>query len=106
MTRNRSIHSVLPRSAKHLWSDRASAELPQLVSVRDETDQARYVAAKILAYREVGIRLKTQAVLFRASQHSAQVEIELIRCNIPYVKFGGLKFLEAAHIKDVLSCAG
>ena len=73
------------------------------MSVRDETDQARYVAAKILAYREAGIRLKTQAVLFRASQHSAQVEIELIRRNIPYVKFGGLKFLEAAHIKDVLS---
>jgi DNA helicase-2/ATP-dependent DNA helicase PcrA len=97
------INLARERFTKHLWSDRASAELPQLVSVRDETDQARYVATKILAYREAGIRLKTQAVLFRASQHSAQVEIELIRRNIPYVKFGGLKFLEAAHIKDVLS---
>jgi len=97
------INLARERFTKHLWSDRASAELPQLVSVRDETDQARYVATKILAYREAGIRLKTRAVLFRASQHSAQVEIELIRRNIPYVKFGGLKFLEAAHIKDVLS---
>jgi DNA helicase-2/ATP-dependent DNA helicase PcrA len=97
------INLARERFTKHLWSDRASTELPQLVSVRDETDQARYVATKILAYREAGIRLKTQAVLFRASQHSAQVEIELIRRNIPYVKFGGLKFLEAAHIKDVLS---
>src|SRR6266481_4978139 len=97
------INLAKERFTKNLWSDRASAELPQLVSVRDETDQARYVAAKILAYREAGIPLKTQAVLFRASQHSAQVEIELIRRNIPYVKFGGLKFLEAAHIKDVLA---
>jgi DNA helicase II / ATP-dependent DNA helicase PcrA len=97
------INLAKERFTKNLWSDRASEERPQLVSVRDETDQARYVAAQVLAYREAGIRLKTQAVLFRATQHSAQVEIELIRCNIPYVKFGGLKFLEAAHIKDVLS---
>jgi DNA helicase-2/ATP-dependent DNA helicase PcrA len=88
---------------KNLWSDRASAERPQLVSVRDEADQAQYIAAKILEYREAGIPLKTQAVLFRASHHSAQLEIELIRRNIPFVKFGGLKFLEAAHIKDVLA---
>src|SRR5262249_3642230 len=97
------INLAKERFTKNLWSDRASAERPQLVSVCDETDQARYVVTKILAYREAGIRLKTQAVLFRASQHSAQVEIELIRCNIPFVKFGGLKFLEAAHIKDVLA---
>src|SRR5262249_15132701 len=44
-----------------------------------------------------------QAVLFRTSHHSAQLEIELIRCNIPFVKYGGLKFLETAHVKDVLS---
>jgi DNA helicase-2/ATP-dependent DNA helicase PcrA len=91
------------RFTKNLWSERASRERPQLVSVRDESDQARYVAENILENRERGILLKTQAVLFRASHHSAQLEIELIRRNIPFVKFGGLKFLETAHIKDVLA---
>jgi DNA helicase-2/ATP-dependent DNA helicase PcrA len=91
------------RFTKNLWSDRASAERPQLVSVRDESEQARYVAATVLENRERGIALKSQAVLFRASHHSAPLEIELARCNIPFVKFGGLKFLEAAHIKDVLA---
>jgi DNA helicase-2/ATP-dependent DNA helicase PcrA len=91
------------RFTKNLWSERASAERPQLVSVRDEADQARYVAEKILESRDRGIPLRTQAVLFRASHHSAALEIELARRNIPFVKFGGLKFLEAAHIKDVLA---
>jgi DNA helicase-2/ATP-dependent DNA helicase PcrA len=91
------------RFTKNLWSERVSAEQPQLVSVRDEADQARYVAEKILENRERGILLKTQAVLFRASHHSAPLEIELTRRNIPFVKFGGLKFLEAAHIKDILA---
>ena len=96
------------RFTKNLWSERASAERPRLVSVRDEADQARYVAEKILENRERGILLKAQAVLFRASHHSAPLEIELTRRNIPFVKFGGLKFLEAAHIKDVsgVLCAG
>jgi len=57
----------------------------------------------VLERREMGIRLKSQAVLFRASHHSATLEIELVRRNIPFVKFGGLKFLESAHVKDVLS---
>jgi DNA helicase-2/ATP-dependent DNA helicase PcrA len=91
------------RFTKNLWSDRASAELPRLVSVRDETNQAGCVVERTLEYREAGIPLKQQAVLFRASHHSAQLEIELMRRNIPFVKFGGLKFLEAAHIKDVLA---
>ncbi|HYU53378.1 MAG TPA: ATP-dependent helicase, partial [Gemmatimonadaceae bacterium] len=91
------------RFTKNLWSERESLERPELVSVRDEADQARYIAAAILENRERGILLKTQAVLFRASHHSAPLEIELTRRNIPFVKFGGLKFLEAAHIKDVLA---
>jgi len=57
----------------------------------------------VLEYREGGIALKSQAVLFRSSSHSAQLELELTRRGIPFVKYGGLKFLEAAHIKDVLS---
>jgi DNA helicase-2/ATP-dependent DNA helicase PcrA len=91
------------RYSKELWSKRSSAERPQLVSVRDETDQAGFVVEQVLERREMGIRLKSQAVLFRASHHSATLEIELVRHNIPFVKFGGLKFLESAHVKDVLS---
>ena len=89
--------------SKELWSNRISSECPQLITVRDETDQAGFVVEQVLERREMGIRLKSQAVLFRASHHSATLEIELVRRNIPFVKFGGLKFLESAHVKDVLS---
>ncbi len=91
------------RFTKNLWSERLSSEKPELVSVRDETEQASFVADRVLDYREGGIALKSQAVLFRSSSHSAQLELELARRNIPFVKYGGLKFLEGAHIKDVLS---
>jgi DNA helicase II / ATP-dependent DNA helicase PcrA len=91
------------RYKKDLHSERPSAEMPRLVLVRDEPDQARYAAEHVLQYREAATPLKQQAVLFRASHHSAQLEIELARRNIPFVKFGGLKFLEAAHIKDVIA---
>ncbi|MGB6937628.1 MAG: ATP-dependent helicase [Xanthobacteraceae bacterium] len=100
---NAVIDLAAERHKKNLRSERASSELPQLISVRDETDQARYVADRVLEHREAQIPLKQQAVLFRASHHSAPLEIELARRNIPFVKFGGLKFLEAAHIKDVLA---
>jgi len=91
------------RFTKNLWSERKSAERPQIVSVRDESDQALYVVERILENREQGLALKSQAVLFRASHHSGPLEVELTRRNIPFMKFGGLKFLEAAHIKDMLS---
>ena len=91
------------RFCKDLWSERESAQRPQLVSVRDEIDQAVCVVENVLARRETGIKLTAQAVLFRASAHSARLEIELTRRNIPFVKFGGLKFLEARHVKDVLA---
>jgi DNA helicase-2/ATP-dependent DNA helicase PcrA len=100
---NAVIDLATERYRKNLRSDRPSSDRPQLVSVRDEVDQARYVADRVLGHREAQIRLKQQAVLFRASHHSASLEIELARRNIPFVKFGGLKFLEAAHIKDVLA---
>jgi ATP-dependent DNA helicase UvrD/PcrA len=100
---NAVIDLAAERHKKTLRSDRPSAQRPQLISVRDESDQARYVAERILEHREAAIPLKQQAVLFRASHHSGPLEIELTRCNIPFVKFGGLKFLEAAHIKDVLA---
>jgi DNA helicase-2/ATP-dependent DNA helicase PcrA len=91
------------RYGKELWSEKKFGERPQLVTVRDEADQAGFVVEEVLAKREMGIGLKSQAVLFRSSHHSATLEIELVRRNIPFVKFGGLKFLESAHIKDVLS---
>jgi DNA helicase II / ATP-dependent DNA helicase PcrA len=91
------------RFAKRLWTDRAGGGRPILASVGDETDQARYVATQVLAAREAHAKLKSQAVLFRASSHSAALELELTRRNIPFVKFGGLKFLDAAHVKDALA---
>jgi DNA helicase II / ATP-dependent DNA helicase PcrA len=100
---NAVIDLAAERFTKNLRSDRASAERPHLVSVQGEAEQARHVVEKILENRECGLALKTQAVLFRASHHSGPLEIELARRNIPFVKFGGLKFLEAAHIKDVLA---
>ena len=100
---NAVIDLASERFTKNLWSDRASAERPHLVNVVDDTAQAGYIVERTLENREAGITLKSQAVLFRASHHSASLEVELTRRNIPFVKFGGLKFLEAAHIKDVLA---
>lgn len=91
------------RFTKNLWTERSSAQLPRLVTVRDEADQARYIVEQVLSNREEGFRLKEQAVLFRTSSHSGPLEVELTRRNIPFVKFGGLKFLDAAHVKDVLA---
>jgi DNA helicase-2/ATP-dependent DNA helicase PcrA len=92
------------RFTKNLWSERHAAERPRLVALRDEADQARYVIERVLANREAGIALRSQAVLFRTSHHSGPLEVELTRRNIPFVKYGGLKFLDAAHVKDVLAC--
>jgi DNA helicase-2/ATP-dependent DNA helicase PcrA len=91
------------RFAKNLWTERRSAEKPRLVTVRDETDQAHYIVEQVLAAREAGEMLKSQAVLFRAAHHSGPLEIELTRRQIPFVKFGGLKFLDSAHVKDLLA---
>jgi DNA helicase II / ATP-dependent DNA helicase PcrA len=91
------------RFTKNLWTERTSETKPRLVAVRDEADQARYIVERVLANREEGSLLKQQAVLFRTSSHSGPLEIELTRRNIPFVKFGGLKFLDAAHVKDVLA---
>ena len=97
------IDLAAERFTKNLWTERQSAERPQLVTVRDEADQARYIVEQVLENREVGTALKQQAVLFRTSSHSGPLEIELTRRNIPFVKFGGLKFLDSAHVKDMLA---
>jgi DNA helicase II / ATP-dependent DNA helicase PcrA len=91
------------RFTKNLWTERQSAELPELVSVRDEADQARYVVDRVLEHREGGTDLKHQAVLSRTSSYSGPLEIELTRRHIPFVKFGGLKFLDTTHVKDLLA---
>jgi len=100
---NAVIAAARERHAKTLWTDKVSSLKPQLVLIPDEAEQARWACRRILEHREAGIALKSQAVLFRAASHSAALELELMRRNIPFVKFGGLKFLEAAHIKDVLA---
>lgn len=100
---NAVIGEAPERFTKNLWTERRSVERPLLVTVRDEVEQAAYVCEKVLEAREEGSALKHQAVLFRASHHSGSLEIELTRRNIPFVKFGGLKFLDSAHVKDVLA---
>ena len=91
------------RFTKNLWTERTSSLRPRLVTVRDETDQAGCIVERMLENRESGTLLKQQAVLFRTSSHSGPLEVELTRRNIPFVKFGGLKFLDAAHVKDMLA---
>jgi DNA helicase II / ATP-dependent DNA helicase PcrA len=89
--------------AKTLFSTRIGGGKPVLAMVADDAAQVEFVINRVLANREAGMDLRDQAVLMRASHHSSQLEIELTRRNIPYIKFGGLKFLEAAHVKDVIS---
>jgi ATP-dependent DNA helicase UvrD/PcrA len=91
------------RHEKTLWSERPAGRRPELVTCLDEAEQSEAICRRVLEYREAGILLKRQAVLFRAAQHSDVLEVELSRRNIPFVKYGGLKFLEAAHVKDVLA---
>jgi DNA helicase-2/ATP-dependent DNA helicase PcrA len=100
---NAVIDLARERFTKILWSERESEARPNLLSVRDEADQAIFIADQVLENREGGTALKQQAVLFRTSSHSAALEIELTRRNIPFVKFGGLKFLDSAHVKDMLA---
>jgi DNA helicase II / ATP-dependent DNA helicase PcrA len=88
--------------AKRLFSTRRSEQQPLLVTPQDEQAQMDFVVERVLEHREAGIDLKRQAVLMRASHHSDLLEVELARRNIPFVKYGGLKFLEAGHVKDVL----
>ncbi len=88
---------------KTLRAQRGDGARPQLVTVADEREQSNWVADRILRHREAGVPLKRQAVLFRSNHHSDALEVELARRNIPFVKHGGLRFLEAAHIKDMLS---
>lgn len=91
------------RRDKTLVASRPGGVTPILVTCVDEHEQASWVAARVLELREQGVPLTRQAVLFRAAHHAAALEIELARRDIPFVKYGGLKFVEAAHVKDLIA---
>jgi DNA helicase II / ATP-dependent DNA helicase PcrA len=100
---NAVIAGARERYAKELRSVRAGGMRPVLLTCADEAEQALRVCEHALEHREQGTPLHAQAVLFRSSHHSDVLELELARRNIPFVKYGGLKFLEGAHVKDVLA---
>ncbi len=100
---NKIIDDALEKYPKHLFTHKTGGELPAIVSAQNENMQSRFVVEKILELREEGVSLNDIAVLFRSSFFSFDLEIELNKANIPYQKFGGMKFIEAAHIKDVLA---
>jgi len=88
---------------KELFTKKPGGNLPQLVCAQTENQQSRYVVQKILEYREMGVPLEEMAVLFRSSFHSFDLEIELAKANIPFLKYGGFKFIETAHVKDIVA---
>ncbi len=100
---NTLISRAPERFTKNLWTVRTGTEAPWLVTTRDEQQQTRFVVDRILELHEEGTPLKEIAVLVRAGYMSADLEIELTNRKIPFEKWGGLKFLEAAHVKDVLA---
>jgi DNA helicase-2/ATP-dependent DNA helicase PcrA len=89
--------------AKRLWSDRQSGPRPTLATCPDEAAQSEAVAEVVLDHHECGVALRDQAVLFRSAHHSDLLEVELRRRRIPFVKYGGLRFMEAAHVRDLLA---
>jgi DNA helicase II / ATP-dependent DNA helicase PcrA len=97
------IAGAAERHAKNLWSHRLEGGKPQLVCCEDEDEQTEFVIRRILDHREAGVPLRRQSVLFRASHHSLALELELARRNIPFHKYGGLRFVETAHVKDLLA---
>lgn len=100
---NAVMEQAKERFTKNLRSDRASHQRPVLITCLDEHQQCKSVCRRIITHLEQGIPLMRQAVLFRAGHHSDQLEVELARRKIPFHKFGGLKFVEAAHVKDMLA---
>src|SRR5512139_2269434 len=95
----------MPRHKYHkaLYTHRTGGELPSIVVAAEENLQSKFVVQKVLELREQGIPLNDIAILFRSSYLSFDLEIELNKANIPFVKYGGFKFIETAHIKDVVA---
>ena len=100
---NQIIEGAVEKYEKKLFTKKTGGELPNIIAASKENLQSKYIVEKILELREEGIPLKGIAVLFRSSFFSFDLEIELSKANIPFQKFGGIKFIETAHIKDVLA---
>ncbi len=100
---NRIIRAALDKYEKNLFSRRGSGNLPQVIATVTENLQSKFIVEKILELREEGVKLNDIAILFRSSFHSFDLELELSKANIPFQKFGGMKFIESAHIKDVIA---
>jgi DNA helicase-2/ATP-dependent DNA helicase PcrA len=100
---NQIIQRAKERYDKRLFTRKREGELPVLVRAESEQIQSRFVCQKILELREEGVPLWDVAVLFRSSFHSFDLEIELARHNIPFIKRGGFQFMETTHIKDLLA---
>ncbi|MGQ9798724.1 MAG: ATP-dependent helicase [Ignavibacterium sp.] len=100
---NRINHTALEKFEKNLYTRRGSGPLPNIVAASTENLQSKFIVEKILDLREEGVPLRDIAVLFRSSFHSFDLELELSKANIPFQKFGGMKFVETAHIKDVMA---
>ncbi len=100
---NSLISRARERFAKTLFTTRDGGDLPVYVEAADENAQSRFVAQKVLELRESGLTLNDIAVLVRSGWHSNDLEVELQARNIPFQKYGGFKFIESSHVKDVLS---
>jgi DNA helicase-2/ATP-dependent DNA helicase PcrA len=100
---NAIIADVKESYKKRLYSRIEGGQPPVVVSARDENEQSRFIAQRISELREEGVPLREIAVLFRSSSHSFDLEIELGKHNVPFRKFGGMRFAESAHIKDALA---
>lgn len=100
---NHIIEHASEKYPKQLFTRKIGGELPGIISAANENMQSRFIVEKILELREEGVPLNDISILFRSSYHSFDLEIELNKANIPYVKFGGMKFVETAHIKDILA---
>ncbi len=100
---NAVIEEAKEKYSKHLFTRKLDGPLPVLVEAAGENAQSRFIAQKILELREEGVPLGEMAVLFRSSFHSFDLEIELSRHGLPFVKRGGVKFIETAHVKDLLA---
>ena len=97
------IQNAKEKYTKRLFTRKTRGPLPVILAAENENYQSRFICQKVLELREEGIPLNTMAVLCRAAFHTFDLEIELGRCNIPYIKYGGFKFIETAHMKDILS---
>jgi DNA helicase-2/ATP-dependent DNA helicase PcrA len=97
------IDEAAEKYTKRLFTRKIDGPLPSLVEAAGENTQSRFIAQKILELREEGVPLSEVAVLFRSSFHSFDLEIELSRKGLPFIKRGGVKFIETAHVKDLLA---